>query len=146
MKPLMLTLAVLALTFGAQDPKQELDQLQGTWKAVALQEGGKEVKGEAAEHFRLIVQGDKFTLKSRVADEYQQTRYTGRLDPGKEPKAIDLTDSTFEVKESVLQGIYELKGEVLRLRLAKPGQKRPPGFAGPSEPGWVFVVLQRDKP
>src|SRR5262245_6981370 len=69
------------------DAKKDREALQGTWKIVASETGGKDQTEEAKDHL-LVFEGDTFALKK--GDEVG-LKGTFKLDPSKKPTAIDIT-------------------------------------------------------
>jgi len=149
MKRRYLAILFCVVLLGADSPpddaKKEPDKLQGTWKAVAIEENGKAVPADVLNQFRLIVTGDKWRMRTRVKDEFKDVDYKARFDAKKEPHALDLTTSNFTAKPDIVQGIYRLEGDVLKLRLSPPGKDRPAGFDGKADDGSTVLVLQRDR-
>ncbi len=147
--PSLLILAAglcLAADTPRDGPRKELDSLQGTWKAVVVEENGRAVSEEAARDFRLILSGDRAKLHSRVDDQPKDMTYRVKLDPTTEPKTIDLVPEGRTGPDATVHGVYQLEKDVLKVRLARPGQKRPPGFALPSDRDTTLLVLRREKP
>jgi RNA polymerase sigma factor (sigma-70 family) len=101
--------------------KGDLEKLRGTWRLVAAEEGGKPLPpANFGRNTHWVFSGADGTFKSgkRVMSG------TVTLDPAKDPKWIDLTLG----KDMVLQGIYELKGDTLRVFLLPAGSGRPTEF------------------
>src|SRR5262252_4202232 len=69
------------------DAKKDQEALQGTWKPVSSEQGGKDQGDEAKEH-TLIFEKDTFTVKR---GDQVLLKGTFKLDPSKKPKAIDMT-------------------------------------------------------
>jgi RNA polymerase sigma-70 factor (ECF subfamily) len=103
--------------------KDDLTQLQGTWRLVAAEEGGKALPpANFGRNTHWVFEGSTATFKSGLRG------LTGSitLDEAKDPKWFDLTSG--KDSRPVLQGIYELKGDTLRLFLLSPGVGRPTQF------------------
>src|SRR5262249_39712647 len=73
--------------------------------------------------------------------------YSHRLDAGKNPKQIDITQTVVNgpVPFVVIKGIYVLDGDELRLGLGATGQDRPAAVPERPRRGEV-LILQRRKP
>ena len=83
---LIVTATPLLLAAGTDDVRKELKALQGTWKAVALEAGGKVLPKEAVPAFTFIIGADgKSTGRSPKGD------YAALItvDPKKSPRTID---------------------------------------------------------
>jgi len=133
-------LAWPALHAQDQGAKSKSDQelLQGTWHTVSLTKDGKTISGAEAEMAnmgRLVFQGKKLTFRG-ICD------YT--LNPLGSPKEIDVTprEGPVQEKDQIFVGIYELKGEELRIGVARPGQARPANFEDATS---AVLVLKRAK-
>jgi uncharacterized protein (TIGR03067 family) len=112
MKPIRWLVAVCALTLvGAEGPddlvKNELNKFQGTWKAASIQIGPKKTPDESLKGFRLVVEGDTWTVKTPG-----EKKSKIRLDPSKSPRHLDLIDD-IAGKERVTKCIYEFKDDTL---------------------------------
>jgi uncharacterized protein (TIGR03067 family) len=148
MKPLLAILAV-GLVIGADalkdDVKKETEKLQGTWKAVTVEERGQS-KDDNEDH-RLVFTGDEFSMKRG-----DQTVVKGKfkIDPSKKPKEIDMEVTEAlkeELKGKTGLGIYTLEGDELKLCVCEPGEPdRPKEFAGQAGTKHTLVTLKRDKP
>ena len=72
MKTPFLSVLAVGLMLGAgdakEDAKKEQEKLQGTWKAVTLQENGQ--SKEDNENVRLIFSGDEWSLKKGDETEW----------------------------------------------------------------------------
>jgi uncharacterized protein (TIGR03067 family) len=69
------------------DAKRDQEALQGAWKIVSSENGGKDRTEEAKDHL-IVFEGDNFALKK--GDEVG-LKGTFKLDPSKKPRAIDMT-------------------------------------------------------
>jgi RNA polymerase sigma factor (sigma-70 family) len=118
--------------------KDDLKKLQGTWRLVAAEEGGKAVPPQNfGRDTHWVFDGTKatFTSGKRVLTG------TVTLDPAKDPRWIDLTVG----KDFVLRGIYELKGDTLRLSLPPAGAERPTEFRTREGTQQALATYERDK-
>ena len=134
-----------AVTANAQEDavKQEMKLLQGNWVRIYVEADGKKSedgKKEPGQAITLTINGDKYDGE------------TFKLDPAKSPKHINVSTVDDKGKAIALPGIYELKGDVLKLCFPFPFEgkfdkigKRPTEFG--SKPGGndVLEVYQREK-
>ncbi len=101
--------------------KDDLVKLQGTWRLVAAEEGGLAVPpANFARNQHWVFSGKTGTFQSGL----RGLSGTITLDPTKSPRWIDVTSEG----GFVLQGIYELKGDRLRLFFVPQGTRRPTEF------------------
>jgi uncharacterized protein (TIGR03067 family) len=117
--------------------KKDLKAMQGTWKAQSMTQGGMEVPADKIVNHRLVIEGNKLMPKGSGKEDPG----TFTLDASKKPPTIDIKHGT----EEVVQGIYQLDGDTLKICLTPPGGTRPEEFA--SRPGTkvMLIVLTREK-
>ncbi len=149
MKTQLVTVLAIGLLLAADAPKEDVkkeqEKLQGTWKAVTVEVGGR-TKEDTEDH-RLIFSGDGFSIKRG-----DQTIIQGKfkLDPSKKPKAIDMeiTEAPKEEhKGKTAPGIYALDGDTLKWCANEPGSTdRPKEFSSPAGTKHLLVTLKRVKP
>jgi uncharacterized protein (TIGR03067 family) len=123
-------------TYGeaARPPQTDKEKLQGVWKVVAIESGGKPQK---------LVEAMLLVAGNRVSWQTEDGALQGGLylDPTARPKAYDLITG-----ERMLEGIYSLDGDTLRLCYdLEEEAKRPRRFA--TQPGsrQLLMVLKRQK-
>src|SRR5262245_35951176 len=133
---------LLAEPWFREDPvKQEMMQLQGTWRVVRA-----EINGQPADislfQKPYVVQGNRILTGSAGGDDQG---LVFRVDPGQNPKTIDLIIPGGE--EKAIPGIYELQGDTLKLCMRwGPGKERPTEFRVKSMLEGYMAILQREKP
>jgi uncharacterized protein (TIGR03067 family) len=131
---------LIAAAMPAQDVKKELDSLQGEWTMVSLEQKGKVAPDEAVKQYKLTIKGSQWTVVSPAG---QETSMTFKIDPSKDPKAMDLTIKLDE-KEVVSLGIYKLQDDTLTLCRTAGKKERPKEFKTTAEAG-ILVVWKRAK-
>jgi uncharacterized protein (TIGR03067 family) len=140
----LLFLVVVGLSVPTGAPKGNLarhdqDQLQGTWELMTLEASVQHVSSLCLEDLadaRLGVGENVWRYKLGKTN----LKMTYRLDPGKNPKSIDLTITAGPAKGKTFRAIYILERDTLKIcHHLKPGNKRPAEF----EPGrnGEFVVV-----
>ena len=125
------------------DPTAE-DQrdLQGTWIMMTEEDQGRKLPEEKLQtRFRLIIEDAKWTLKENQGPEMKEWKV--KLDATKRPKQADFTYLFGNNKGKVSYGIYERKGDTLRLCIAEPGQRRPTKFDGKGKN--TLILFKRSK-
>jgi uncharacterized protein (TIGR03067 family) len=144
MKPPFLVLVVLLVA--AEPPGEE--GLQGNWRLVALEEGGKRQEVPFDKAQKLTVTADRI---QGVVREGKPAEMAYTLDPTKIPKAIDLAYVADGKKGDAFRAIYRREGDALTICFlpAVAGEKdgkRPNRFITKGEGGGQFLwVLRRDK-
>jgi uncharacterized protein (TIGR03067 family) len=118
---------------------QYLDLLQGTWTITTLEVDGQQMS--APENSQIVIKGNRFTSNGMGA-EYAGTL---KLDASASPRRLDMTFDTGHAKGITNPGIYELKGDKLKLCLATSGTVRPIKFASTPGSGIALETLTRGK-
>jgi uncharacterized protein (TIGR03067 family) len=141
MRPSLFAGAVLALVTAAPtaaDDAADLKALQGRWTPVSVTHDGKEVPigtGSAA------FDGGMMT----VTEGDSKKTWKFKLDTGKTPHEIDILPQDGPDKGKTVRGIYELKGDALRLCFGRPDADRPTAFASKAGERAVLVEFERKK-
>jgi uncharacterized protein (TIGR03067 family) len=148
MKVQSLLILVAGLLFGAgavlaDAAGSDRAKLQGTWKLESLEVQGKSVTMRELTEARLVVKGDCYRFQLGKT----KLELTYRLDPAKQPKAIDLTIAAGPNKGKTFRGIYELDGDTFKIcRHAEAGKERPAAFVTAKDSDVLIVVWKRVKP
>jgi uncharacterized protein (TIGR03067 family) len=122
-----------------EDPvKKEMKKLEGTWTVVTQEREGKPVKNS---------KGTFTFAKSKLTIRWDKDEEKGgkvKLDPTKSPKEMDIVADTpgGEVK---LKGIYQIKGDSLKMCIDQKGGERPAKFTTKAGTGQILIVLKRAK-
>lgn len=149
--------AFLGWGFAGDEPGgKDLKLFQGTWQVESYAVNGKECPKELVSKAKITFSGDKFTEKPDMVFQKGKFRlgdgYTipVRLDDSKQPKWIDFIVE-IDGKKAANQGIYELKGDELKIcyrggpREDGSEPNRPPQFVSKADSGAYLLVLKRDK-
>ena len=144
----LLVLTTPLLVSAAEDDVQkELKALQGKWKAVALEAGGKPLPKEAVPDFLFIVGADGKATGQMGKVEYQAKI---SVDPKKDPKTIDNAHETGDQKGKKQYGIYKVDGGKWIVCMTAPGaaeSDRPKTFDTKDTRNVVFTfeLVKEDK-
>jgi uncharacterized protein (TIGR03067 family) len=136
------------LCVGAAPPpideaKKELARLQGTWEMAGLEVNGEEVPQKKLMGTTLTIRGDKYLVK--VKDTTHETTF--KLDPRKDPKAIDMYFPNGAELPKLSKGVYDLDGDTFRVcRHQTPGEDRPRQIGSWPDTNLFVVTWQRKKP
>jgi uncharacterized protein (TIGR03067 family) len=107
--------------------KKELKALDGTWEITSVLKDGKEMPippGAA----QVVISGGKYR---EIVDGKEMESGTFTVDPGKTPKAMDISILEGNDKGKKQLAIYELKGDELKMSVAPPdGKDRPTDLTG----------------
>jgi uncharacterized protein (TIGR03067 family) len=139
-------LVSVACSVFADEPapaKKDLDALQGTWTVESLEYDGQ----NETDMFKLalVFKGAVLTVEGdgEVRKGYGKIRV--KLDPSTKPKCVDFSIAAGTQQGSVLEGVYELKGDELRLCVRVLGKERPSEFKSSSGSGIALLRLKRQK-
>jgi uncharacterized protein (TIGR03067 family) len=124
------------------EARESLLQLQGTWQLESLEEGKKGARAGLKKR-TLFVGGDVFLV--RDGDKVVQVG-TLRLSPGKAPKGIDAVVRKGQHEGNTMLGVYELKGDKLRLCFDPEGDGRPKDFTAKKGSALFVAVYKRSRP
>ncbi len=120
------------------DVAKELKKLAGTWTIVSAEKSGEKPPAGELDGVRVIIAGNKIAFKKD--DKLDGEEGTFKLDLATKPKQIDLMG-----KDKLLQGIYELSGDTLKICASAPGEARPTKFASPEGSKTFLLILKRAK-
>ena len=114
--------------------------LQGTWKVLAGNEGGKTLPPPRVRGSKLVVNGN--TMKVYEQEKQREMRFA--LDATKEPKTIDLAMA--DGKGPICRGVYALDGNTLKICFSPPGKARPASLLPSVGSGEMLFVMKRAQP
>src|SRR2546421_4017851 len=144
MRRALFVVLVAGLVVGADkkndDGKKDLDLFKGGWTIGTMVLNGKP-------HDDAV--GGKFTFDGEnMVIQIKDREHKGafKLDAGKKPKQIDVTPSDGPEKDKVLEGIYQLERDELKICIAHaPGTDRPKEFESKEGSERLLLTLKRDK-
>lgn len=145
MRPgIVAVLLALPLVVRADEKKGDLKAMQGTWQVVAVEQGGKKGPEEDLKKAdpRLTIDGNKFEYKS---GEKKLAHGTFTLDEKKTPPTIDVDGKGADGKEQKTVGIYELKGDTMRVCFVHAGEDRPKEFKTEEGKKHALITYKRVK-
>ncbi len=138
---LVLAVGLLLAADAKEDTaKKELKKLEGTWQVVSMEMDGQKQSEDDAKQYKIIIKGNKYTLKMQD-NAINQGTFT--IDATKKPKTIDIKPTDGDNAGQTMLGIYEQDGDTQKTCYAQPGQKRPTKFS--SEGGNTLIVSKRQK-
>jgi uncharacterized protein (TIGR03067 family) len=117
-----------------------LMKIQGTWKFVSQEMDGKPRPKEELAKQTITFAGDKWTVHR---DGKVIQAGTHKFDAGKKPAQVDAVVTEGEDKGSTMLGIYELKGDTIKVCFDPKGKERPTDFT--SKTGRMTAVVEREK-
>jgi uncharacterized protein (TIGR03067 family) len=142
---LLVLVSPLPLSAGDNDDvRTELKALQGKWKAVAMEAGGKPLPKESVPDFTFIVGAGGKSIGKMPTSEYKSLM---TVDPKKKPKTIDNAHETGRHKGKKQFGLYKLDGAKWIVCMTAPGageKDRPKSF-DTKDTGNVVFIFERTK-
>lgn len=130
----------------ADDAKKELEKLQGTWEIIEVVNSGHAIPPERLKGGQVEFRGDEMTVRER-SDDKDPRKFRVKLDPSKNPKALDATPQNGRYKGSVSPGIYKLEDDTLKICSPNDEAKeRPKTFKSEEGSLIVLLTLKRVKP
>jgi uncharacterized protein (TIGR03067 family) len=138
-------LLAIGLAIGGGDAareKKEIEKLQGTWSVSELTYNGKD---HSKLKFNFVFKGNEAVVEGDDKIKVEYARIKVKVDPTTMPKLFDITVAGGTQKDAVMEGIYEFKGEELRICAKVFGKDRPAEFASPDGSSIVLMVLKRAK-
>jgi uncharacterized protein (TIGR03067 family) len=134
--------ALFARADGAVIPQDDGKKIQGTWKPVTAELAGKPFQEEILKTMKLVLSDGKYT----VTVGEQTDEGTVKLDPAKEPRALDIVGTKGPNKGKTIPAIYELTDTTLRICYDLSGKARPTEFKTKADTKLFLVEYKRQKP
>ncbi len=140
-RAILLGLSLLGLT-GADDESNEQKALAGTWLLESATLAGRDHTEDFA-GMKLILKVDKYTVEFGKNTD----KGTFTLNTAKSPRQISIKSAEGPFKGKTLPGIYELKGDRLRLCVEADGKAelRPLKFEAPDSTRNMLLDFRRAK-
>jgi uncharacterized protein (TIGR03067 family) len=135
----LIVLCTPVLAVADDEVQKELKSLQGKWKTVDMEAGGKPVPKEAAPDFRITIGADGKSTGKMPQEEFG---FVMTVNPKKDPKAIEVLHESGTEKGKKQFGIYKLDGDKWTVCMTMPGSAetdRPKDFNTKDTTHVVFV-------
>src|SRR5262245_19781470 len=118
---------------------KEMDKFQGTWRQIYHERDGvADPPVEPGREPRVTFTGNTFVVT--LANGTTAIRGTFEIDPTRQPKSVDWTDTFGPDAGKTFPAIYSLEGDRLDFCAADEGRERPTVFrAGPGQDRRVSV-------
>jgi uncharacterized protein (TIGR03067 family) len=120
---LLLSALCLATTQAADEP-DDLKLLAGSWKPTAADLGGNKIDAMVLEKASFVVEGENYSVS--VNDFIEKGNF--KLDPKKEPKALDFFPTQGNNNGKTFLCVYKIDGDVLTICYSLDGSTRPENF------------------
>lgn len=121
---------------------EDAKPLQGIWLGQTMEANGKPAPNKAAKRMRFTFEGDTLLIRGNFSDE-RELKCSFKIDAKQTPHHLDFRP----MKEKTVLGIYEVKGDVLKIcvRHANSGKGRPSEFKTAPDSDLILIVLQKKK-
>ena len=141
MTPLVLGLAVVLAAPGPKKADEPAPgKLEGDWVVETI-EGPKDDTPPGTITMRIA--DGKISIKEGKREKSDDAGYT--VDATRKPATIDIRPE-LGPKDKVVLGIFEVKGDTLKLCFGRETGERPTEFKGDAAKGVMFITLKRAKP
>lgn len=121
--------------------RDNMANLQGAWKVVALEGGGNKAPEDflKKQPWRIVFKGDRVSLSGKDKDlrEY-------RLEPGGEAQAIDIIVDAKQ--QEIIKARYAVEGDSLRICFSQLTTLPRPRNFNTEGTKYLLLVLRREKP
>jgi uncharacterized protein (TIGR03067 family) len=118
----------------------EMKKLQGSWRVESQETDGKTTAAADLKGLTFCFSKDGYFL--RTANKLEQIAVL-KIDMTKTPRKLSATVIRGEHKGDILQGIYELDGDSLKICMDLEGQTRPKEFKTEPKSGFTLMVCKR---
>jgi len=118
-----LALGMIAEGNQGETAKEELKKLEGTWLLVMSEQDGMRSDPNFVKNSKMVIKGNKMTV---WGGKVKSSEATIVLNPNKNPKTIDGTQTYGGPKGTKYYGIYELDGDTLKICFGE--KQRPKDF------------------
>jgi uncharacterized protein (TIGR03067 family) len=136
-----------ALVFAAPRPeaaKKDMDGIQGTWTMIFAATNGQQLPAESIANIKLVMRDDKYTLFKE--EDKVNDHGTFKLDAGRSPRTIDITEDQGPNKGKTNRGIYVLDGDTFMVCYNLPHMERPTEFTSRPNASIFLFIYKRDRP
>ena len=134
--------ASVALGDDSARAKEDGKKMEGSWKPVTAELGGKPYPDEILKTMKLVLTDGKYT----VTVGQQTDEGTVKLDPAKKPRAMDIVGTKGPNRGKAIPAIYELRDTTLRICYDLSGKARPGEFKTRPDTQLFLVEYKRQKP
>ena len=151
----LLSIAVWRGLANAQEPKKDIEQIQGTWAMNSIGWGGKELPKDLMAGYKLVFNGDQLAWTGAIGMTSRMGKITPlegsfpggfKIDADKKPKEMDISLELKGGRSTLLLGIYEIEGDKLKVCFAGSRSGiRPVDFNQKDKGNTGFMMLTRSK-
>jgi uncharacterized protein (TIGR03067 family) len=126
-----------------EDVRHELQQLQGVWRIEEQEDNGVKADAAALKGRTLFFGADALLVRDGL--KIVQVAKL-KVNPSLTPRTVNAEVVRGKDKGEMMLGIYELKGDTLRLCLDPTGTKRPTEYKAAADSKLLLLVCKRVPP
>jgi uncharacterized protein (TIGR03067 family) len=126
----------------ATNAKDDSKKMQGSWKPVTAELGGKPFPDAVLKTMKLVLSDGRYSVT--VGERPDEG--TVKLDPAKQPRAMDIAGTKGPNQGKTIPAIYELTDDTLRICYDLSGKARPKEFKTSADTQLFLVEYKRQKP
>jgi uncharacterized protein (TIGR03067 family) len=120
--------SLLTVTAWAADPQAEMAKLKGKWQVTAVESHGMQLPDELVEGVKLLVlELDTGKLTVRAGDKVVESG-TFKIEVKGSRRTIEMTQASAKQNAKTTTGLYEFKGDKLRICVGTDDGKAPKAF------------------
>ncbi len=134
-------LTPLALVLPPAARADDLKAMEGTWKVESAEAGGQPVESDDLKNLEVRIKGDQYNVNTKDGPNIG----TLKLDETQKPRTMDATRTEGFEAGKVVQAIYTLEGDTLRVCYALDGGERPTELATKEGSPWLLITYRREK-
>lgn len=129
-----------------EDPKDDLQLLQGSWEVVELTNNGRSISESHRKRVKFVVTDTTMAFTAPTGG-HKEKRFEIKLNAEVTPKTIDYKALEGPLQGKTNYGIYELKGDELKLCMHSEDADKPPTeFKSIEGDKLALFLLRRAKP
>jgi uncharacterized protein (TIGR03067 family) len=125
---------------GKETGETVLKKIQGTWQFISQEMDGKPRPAEEVKKIKITFTDDKWSVRMEGKEIQAGTH---KFDPSKKPVQVDAMVTEGEGKGGTMLGIFELKGDTIKVCFDPQGKERPTSFT--AKAGQFSAVVEREK-
>jgi uncharacterized protein (TIGR03067 family) len=136
------TSCLLGADASDESARQDIDQWQGAWQVVSMENDGKPTPADQLKKIKLTVTGTDYHFQNGGFNEHGKYIFHA----AKNPKELDIVVGDGADKGKVYPAIYKVGADQLTICLESANKNRPQEFTGKAGSGCVLEVWRRVKP
>jgi uncharacterized protein (TIGR03067 family) len=144
---IVILLAICMLAAAVGEPgsigfkEEDTARIQGEWTCVSAVVDGKSLPAQVVAKLKLVMTAERYRTVRGEEEVLFDSTY--RLEPGRDPKWIEMVGTEGDVAGKAALGIYALDVDTLNICYTMPGAERPGEFESRAGSGRYLVTWKR---